>query len=570
MHPLIVRFSLALAVASSLPFLTLAKPAAAVETAVRHNSMAAHYTLDVTVDDQRHVVDVRETVEAMNRTGVPLTSLVFNVTPRHFSGFAMGPVTVDGVGQQPKFDDVVMEVPLRSPLPPDTSAKIVMSFKETVPSPGNIRYGYSDGILALGNWFPVLAVYRQDGWDRHHYSNVGDPFFTETADYQVTVHADPHVVIAHTGAFAKYHDGQWEFHANDVRDFALAMSRHYESHSVDVDGTKITSYFLPQDKTGGLAALDYATQSFAWYVDHLGPYGYPSFEVAETMSHVSTDVGQEYPNLIFVASTQERQRTPPGGYLTYLVAHETGHQWFYGLVGNDQVRQPWLDEGLAVHLSYLFLKDRYPSEYFKQWSTLQSDYKKAVATWGQKTIDTTEADYTSDEEYFSLLYRESAIFLDRLRETMGTDNYFTFLRDYVATYRGQTATTREFLLLAERYAGRDLTSLYQEYFRPESYAPAMPTATATGAATATPIPSATHTPVPSPSPTVRLTPSPAATSTVVRKSVTTPSPLSASRATPSATPTSGSVGTMLGLVVVSGTAGLVLVGLLSFLLMRRS
>ena len=127
MNPLIVRFSLALAVASSLRCLALAQPTAAVEKAVRHNSLAAQYTMDVTVDDQRHVVDVRETVDATNRTGVPLTSLIFNVTPRHFSGFAMGPVTVDGVGQQPKFDDVVMEVPLRSPLPPDKSSQAVVS-----------------------------------------------------------------------------------------------------------------------------------------------------------------------------------------------------------------------------------------------------------------------------------------------------------------------------------------------------------------------------------------------------------------------------------------------------------
>ncbi len=546
--------------------------AAAEAAAARSVSMSARYSLDVTVDDVHHRLDAHEIVEATNRTDTPLSSLVFNVTPRHFSGFEILALTVDGTAQQPKFDDVVMEVPLPIPLGPEQTTRIDLRFRETVPSPGNIRYGYSDGILALGNWFPILAVYRDDGWDRHHYSDVGDPFFTEAADYQVTLHGDPHLVIAHSGVLTKYSNGQWEFTGSGIRDFALALSRRYESHTVEVDGTRITSYYLPEDKNGGQSALEYAREAFDWYVAHLGPYGYPSFQVAETPSHVATDVGQEYPNLIFIATTQEHQPPPPGNYLTYLVAHETAHQWFYGLVGSDQVREPWLDEGPAVHLSYLFLRDRYPAAYAREWAQVQADYQKAVASWGKKALDTEVSDYRGDDQYFGLLYRGSALFLDRLREAMGTDSYLTFLRDYVATYRGQTATTRDFLLLAERYAGRDLSDLYREYFRPTSYASPTAVATATLPISRTPAPTATQRPAPTATPsTLVATPTPP---TPIAASPTALPPAPAVIATPTASARdeagSQGLGSALGLIVASSLAGLLLVGLLSFLLMRRS
>ncbi len=571
MRMLIARLSFALMLVVTVSFVELDQGTATTKAATPHRSMAARYSLQVTVDDERHRVDVHEVVEATNWTGVPLTSLVFNVTPRHFPGFEVGKVTVDGTVQQPKFDDVVMEIPLSSPLPPDQTIKVDISFREIVPSPGNIRYGYSDGILALGNWFPILAVYRSDGWDRHHYSDVGDPFFTETADFQVTLRGDPHLVVAHSGVLTKYANGQWEFAASGIRDFALAMSRRYESHTTEVDGTRITSYYLSDDKNGGQAALDYARQAFDWYVTHLGPYGFPSFQIAETPSHVSTDVGQEYPNLIFISSTQEHRPSLPGDYLTYLVAHETAHQWFYGIVGSDQVRQPWLDEALAVQLSYQFLRDRFPAQYVKQWAQVQSDYQKAVATWGKKALDTTEADYSGDDQYFALLYRGSALFLDRLQETMGADNYFTFLRDYVATYRGETATSRDFLLLAERYAGRDLSDLYREYFRPDSYASLTPTPTAAGAPARTPSPTATHIPAnPTPTRAARTATPSAPFATVTPALVRTPAPTSTPELSSADTSASSGLQGAIGLVVVSGVVGLTLVGLLSFLLMRRS
>jgi len=559
---------------------------ASAETPPSHGAptMGAHYTLDLQVDDVGRTVAVRETVEATNHTHVTLTSLVFNVTPRAYGAFQFNSAVVDGKPVAPSFDDVVMDVPLPTPLAAEQSTTVDLQFMLKIPSPGSLRFGLSDGVLTLGNWFPILAVYLPNGWDRHHYSPVGDPFFTETADYTVSLHADPHLVVAHTGVLQSHRGDTWEIQANGVRDFSLAMSRNYEVSQAQVGETTISAYYLPRDKKGGQAMLDYAKQSFAWYEDHLGPYGYPSFDVAETPSQSSTDVGQEYPNLIYVATPYVHQPTAPGYYLTYLVAHETGHQWLYGLVGNDHVRQPWLDEGPVVELSYQFIHDRYPSAYEIQWKQLQIGYQQALATYGSKPVDSTEADFSSNAEYFDLLYRESAIFLDHLRVAMGDTTYYAMWKRYVEMFRGGNATTQDFLLLAEQVAGKDFSELYRQYFRPDSYAPSTPT----------PIPTALPSPMPTPPPiqtvsaTVVIPPHPtakAASPLVIPTTLVAPTGPPPATATvsrpriPSTQPTvvredraaiaTRSLSIALAAIIVISLGGLLLVGLLAFSLLRR-
>lgn len=529
-------------------------------------SLAARYALDVTVDDQQHTIGAREAVQVTNRTGITLKALVFSVTARHTGGFVLGPVTVNGTAEQPRLGEVAMAVALPAPLAPEASVQILMDFHAVVPVPGDLRYGYSQGVLVLGDWFPILAADQTDGWSRQSYSAIGNPPFTDVADYQVTLHGDPHLVIAHTGVESSHHGGTWVFAAHDVRGFALSLSRSYQSQSVRVDGTRLTSYFLAGDRAGGVDALEYAKESFDWYSQHIGPYGYPSFEVAEIPSQVPTAAGEQFPNLIVVASPQERQPHAPGQVLTYLVALETGHQWFSDLVGSDPVRQPWLGEGLPVQLSYLFLKERYPSEYFSAWSRLQAEDQQATERWGRKPLDSAVTDYASRQEYTASLDPAAALFLERLRATMGSEAYFSFLKDYVATYRGQIATTADFLLMAEQYAGRDLTDLYREYFGPGSYSPVTPTAEASPKPTATVPP----TPTVRPSPTATLatpTPSPIAT---LRSAGPTPVRVTTPEATPSPSSGSAFLATTAQLILLSSGLGLALIALLSILLIRRS
>ena len=125
------------------------------------------------------------------------------------------------------------------------------------------------------------------------------------------------------------------FEARNVRDFTVTAATDYRTGSRVVDGTTVRVWYRPGSP--GAAMLDAAADAFEKLRFRLGPYPYPVFKVVESAG----GYGMESPGLIWI---------PHGigtANLRYLAAHETAHQWFYGLVGNDQASQPFADEAAA-------------------------------------------------------------------------------------------------------------------------------------------------------------------------------------------------------------------------------
>ena len=525
------------------------------------------YVIQVDLDYPSGTATVQQRVAYTNRTGARLTTLAFNVTPIHFGAFTLTSAAVDGRPVQATFEGVNMELPLQSPLAPGGSVEVALVYRLKVPAQANLRFGRAGGILALGNFHPTVQVYTGDRWPRYRYTDVGDAFFTEAADYDVTLSvtgAAASLKVAHTGDLVDQSAGRWTFRARQVRDFALALSERYQFQQRVVGGTTVTAFYLPEHAAGGAQMLQTAAAALAWGNANLGAYPYATLQVAETTDPGGS--GQEYPSAIFMGSGDLAGPVGPGSYLAYVVAHEVMHQWFYGLVGDDQVREPWLDEGPATQLGYLFIRSTAPAAYASMWETsVVQRYRSAVASWGDRPLDSTIYDFASDGQYFALLYRKGALFLDELRQRMGDQAYFAMLRDFGAANRYGIVTTAGFLRFAAARAPGDFPALVRRSFSPSAYesvfgaaasptpapsptatVPAPPSATpsATASATAKPSPTATATatpPAPSPTP---LRPTPSATSELAAPTPTpeppTPSPTNAlvtSTATPAAEPT---------------------------------
>ncbi|MBI2953650.1 MAG: M1 family metallopeptidase [Chloroflexi bacterium] len=429
------------------------------------------YKITVDLDYDAGTVAALETVSYRNVTGVALSSIVFNVTPAYYRAFTLRGATVDGQTVQPMLDGVVMEVPLTTPLAPGATTRVALDFRLQVPSPGTLRFGKSGGILALGNWYPVISPFRADrgDWDRHRYTNFGDAFFTEVADYEVSLNVNRPVRVAHTGTPDKTGASQWTFSAKGVRDFALALSDRYESKSATIDGIEVTAFYLPQHAAGGELYLRTAVETVRWANRVLGTYPYPYLFVAETTSNDPAGVGQEYPNVVFISSQMTATGGGMGSYLSYLVAHEVLHQWFYGLVGDDQVYEPWVDESLVVNLSYEFFRANYPDLYPGMWQRLVDGERAGVNAYGDRNVDTSIYDYSNEDHYFVVVYRKGAIFLNELRKIMGDDAYFGLLKEFASRFSYRIATGAQFLDLAEARSSADLRPLIARYFSYPKY-----------------------------------------------------------------------------------------------------
>jgi len=195
------------------------------------------------------------------------------------------------------------------------------------------------------------------------------------------------------------------------------------------------------------------------YGDQFGVrYPYAEYRVAET----EFAGGMEFSGLSFLGSLW--YGTYPGGVrsqLVSLLAHEVSHQWWYGLVGNDQVREPWLDEALATFSGLLFYGLRYPDD--DQWAL-----GFEVLNWQPSgRIDGAIYDFGDQTSYMNAVYRHGALFLADLRHAMGSQAFYAFLQDYCQSKSHTMSTAEDFFSVVSRHTGQDLSPLLDEYFTPE-------------------------------------------------------------------------------------------------------
>jgi aminopeptidase N len=171
------------------------------------------------------------------------------------------------------------------------------------------------------------------------------------------------------------------------------------------------------------------------YQSRVGPYPYATFKVVQSAG----GYGMESPGLIWI---------PYGvgsANLRYLVAHETAHQWFYGIVGNDQARQPFADEATADFLARFITGTRRAS----RCSTA--------------TLDRTIYAYSSSC-YYEVVYIQGGNLLDQARRRMGSTAFWAALREYIADHRYGITGTKTLLQALDDATPVDLSRLFAPRF----------------------------------------------------------------------------------------------------------
>jgi hypothetical protein len=425
------------------------------------------YTLGVQLDYTAHKLEVSERIDYTNVTSQTLTDLVLNVYPNHVrNAFKLGDLRVDVDGKLVPADlspvDVRFRVQLPRELKPNEPVSLFLTFALNLPqiSPSaefsDAGFGYSKRSMSLGNWYPVVAPYRKDkGWYGLTYFPVGDPYVTEVADFHVTITTTEGVLVAGTGQ-ATRSGNVWTYDAAKARSFAFAASDRYQESTRQVGAVAVHAYTFPGNEPASEAVLQTASQALELFEELYGPYPYSDYRVAET----EFAGGMEFTGLTFLGSAffDEYDGTSRSGLIP-LTAHEVAHQWFYGLVGSDQVTEPWLDEALAEYSGYLYYERILPGD--AQWW-----WTYAVDQWAPTgKIDYMIYEFRDNRSYVDAVYRRGAQFVRDLRKSMSDPAFFAFLQEYVRRYAYQLATSRDFFSLVREFTTADLVPLQEEYFR---------------------------------------------------------------------------------------------------------
>jgi aminopeptidase N len=245
-----------------------------------------------------------------------------------------------------------------------------------------------------------------------------------------------------------------------MRDFNLVMSRDFVVKSIAVGQTTVNSYYLPMDETAGERVLQYVSDALRTYNERFGLYPFVEFNVVETPI---TAAGIEYPGLIVIAQRfyEEGQE---GGFFEFATAHEVAHQWWYSMVGSDQVDEPWLDEALTNYSTLIYIENIHGQKEARSILTgyFEGPYRRVVEEERDAVVAQPVAAF-SEEDYAPIVYGKGPLFFHALRQEVGDEAYFAIMREYLRQHKYKIATPESFLTVAESISGRDLDVIYKEW-----------------------------------------------------------------------------------------------------------
>lgn len=432
----------------------------------------AAYRLIVDLDYACHSAHVTQTMQIANYSGDVWTEVVFHVPVSRVAGaFVLERAQAsDGVPLAYTADAVTLAYTLTLPRPaaPGARVDLELAYTLTLPHvtledwPPTGDAGWGDHVIQFGNWYPALVPYRAgQGWYTWPFAEVGDPYVSEVATYDLEVRAAPDLVVA-SGGLLEYTPGVWRFHLDRARAEGFTASPEYELRASEVAGIPVYSYYLAAHERAGTDVFTATLQSLELFSRLYGPYPYDSFTVAENAFFGS----MEYTG--FASHSGSYYATYDGqaaSTLIALTAQEVAHQWFYSLVGNDQVREPWLDESFGMYSELAFYRGVNPD--LEQWFWDTRVYK-----WDPEgPLDRTIYDFPDSMTYIHELYRQGVIFLDRLQAAMGDDEFFAFVRAWRTRGESRIATAGEFFDLLGEYQCAACEPLLAEFFTQPAPAP---------------------------------------------------------------------------------------------------
>jgi hypothetical protein len=371
-------------------------------------------------------------------------------------------------------EDDEMHIPLATPLAPGETLTLQLEYLLNIPpiqDPSNtqrpVAYGYTTRQTNIVDWYPYIPPYRPgEGWLAHPHWYFGEHQVFDVADFQVKltlVEPVKDLVIA-ASAPAQQDGLTYTYSLENARSFALSASDIYEVNTIHVGNVDVYSYSFPYDKYSNQEVIRNTADALQLYSQLLMPYPHASLSVVEA----DFLDGMEYDGLYFLShGFYDLYNGTPEGYLTFIAAHETAHQWWYGLVGNDQALEPWLDEALCTYMERVFYEKVYPDyrtdndqSLVDWWWYYRVNYYEPVGF-----ADGTVYDFKNFYAYRNAVYLVGAEFLQDLRNQVGDKAFFAFLSDYAQQEKDKIATSEDFFAILKQHTDADISGLLSEYFQ---------------------------------------------------------------------------------------------------------
>ena len=288
---------------------------------------------------------------------------------------------------------------LNKSLIPGDSITITTPFKVKIPSGRFSRLGHVGQSYQITQWFPKPAVFDKNGWHPMSYLNQGE-FYSEYGNYEVNITLPENYVLMATGDLQNLEEQNFlekkakstlrlfesnqlpirdsngikdmsfpksskkkktlRFIQKNVHDFAWFADKRYHvlKGEVELNNNKITSWALFTNNEAKLweRSIEYLNDATHYFSKWVGEYPYN--HVTAVDGTISAGGGMEYPNITVIGKSGDSKS------LETVIVHEVGHNWYYGILGNNERDYAWMDEGLNTYIEIRYMQEKYPNGYF--------------------------------------------------------------------------------------------------------------------------------------------------------------------------------------------------------------
>lgn len=379
-------------------------------------------------------------------------------------------------------DGTVLEVTLNEPILPGESVVFDMEFESQVPRQIR-RSGWmnKEGVeFSMTQWYPKISAYDEDGWHPNPY--VGREFYGVFGSFDVKISIDSSYVMGATGhlqnadeighGYAEEYDRPdsetltWHWKAENVHDFAWAADPDYVHTTAQVPGGPTLHFLYQTDPVAENAApgkqeqlLDYwqklpemTVKAFQYVSENFGKYPYDKFSVIQ-----GGDGGMEYPMATLITGNRSFRS------LVGVTVHEFVHMWYYGVLGTNESRYAWMDEGFTTYVSALTMDHLFNAGQTE--NPLRGSYRSyfnLVESGMEESLD-THADHYHTNRAYGAVYFKGAVFLNQLGYIIGDKTLNSTLNRYFEEWKFKHPDGRDFLRIAEEESDMVLDWYYQ-YF----------------------------------------------------------------------------------------------------------
>ncbi|MBC7950131.1 MAG: M1 family metallopeptidase [Chitinophagaceae bacterium] len=361
----------------------------------------------------------------------------------------------------------VAKLVLPSSLAPGQKVTIRTPFFVKIPTYSS-RSGHMGESYIICQWYPKPAVYDRKGWHPIPYLDQGE-FYSEFGSFDVNITVPSTYVVGSTGtlqskeesdkykeigiannkegSFIKYTNGRagvaktLQYKGENIHDFAWFADKdfiiRYDTAQL-ASGTIIDvfTYSYENGNKNWKKSTSYVEDAIRSYSTWIGEYPYPVAQAVEGPKNVMSG-GMEYPMITLITSPDADE-----AYLDGVIAHEVGHNWFYGILGSNERDHAWMDEGINTYYQFRYEAMKYkansvfgemlPQEVRAKSlpDFLSTIYMALSEIPMEEAIETPAADFADKERYGLVVYLKAAIWMYLVEMSLGEEKLSKVIKAY--------------------------------------------------------------------------------------------------------------------------------------------